>query len=233
MTTSPEVVFLDAAGTLFKVRGSVGGIYSSIAARYGVMMDSSRTELEFRRAFHTRSLMPLPSTAAGNTAVEEKRWWFNVVADVFGGRMSDVVLRAYFEEVFDFFRGADAWEPYPDTVPALRWLRARGYRMGVLSNFDSRLRPLLRNLDIADFFESVTLSWQVGAAKPDLRIFRAALDGMKVAPAQALHVGDSRTEDYEGARAAGLRAVLLDRGNSAQDGVRVRDLVELRSLGIL
>jgi putative hydrolase of the HAD superfamily len=223
-----EVVFLDAAGTLFRVRGSVGEIYGSIAQRYGVIADSSRTELEFRQAFRSRSLAPLPAVAPGDTEAAEKRWWSDVVADVFGARMPGAVLRNYFDEVFEFFRGSGAWELFPDTGPALEWLRTRGYRLGVLSNFDSRLYPLLRSLGVAGYFESVTISWQAGAAKPDSRIFRAALERMKVAPARALHVGDSRTEDYEGALSAGLRAVLVDRDGGASHAERVvRDLTEL------
>jgi putative hydrolase of the HAD superfamily len=227
MRARSELIFLDAVGTLFRVRGSVGAIYGSIAERYGVIADSSRIELEFRRAFRSRSLAPLPSAAPGDTAAAEKRWWSDVVADVLGARMSGTVLRNYFEEVFEFYRGEGAWELYPDTTSALESLRERGYRLGVLSNFDSRLHPLLRGLGIDDFFESVTTSWEAGAAKPDPRIFRAALERMNVGPARALHVGDSRTEDYEGARSAGLRAVLLDRDGNAPDADRVRDLTEL------
>lgn len=83
--------------------------------------------------------------------------------------------------------------------------------LGVLSNFDSRLHTVLPALGLAEFFSSVTISTEVGAAKPDARIFQAALQKHECSPAQAWHIGDRQKEDYEGAKAAGLRAVLLKR----------------------
>jgi len=92
-------------------------------------------------------------------------------------------------------------------------LRARGLRLGVISNWDTRLPELLRQLDLARRLDVVAYSSAVGVEKPDSRIFRRALRELGVEPRAALHVGDSRLEDLEGAIAAGMRALLLVRGS--------------------
>jgi putative hydrolase of the HAD superfamily len=72
---------------------------------------------------------------------------------------------------------------------------------------------VLASLQIADRFEAVYLSWRIGAAKPDGKIFMHALQGMNVPPPLALHVGDSIEEDIEGALGVGMPAALLDRND--------------------
>ena len=225
-----DVVFLDAAGTLFEVRGSVGEIYSSVARRYGVIAAPEELQQAFIEAFRRKSLGGIPRGGGENRVIHEKGWWLEIVKEVFAGRMPADTLLRYFEDVFEIFRGADAWRLFPDTRTSLERLSAGGYRLGIISNFDSRLRDLLDNLGIGSLFEHVALSWCLGAAKPDARIFRGALEAMNVPAERALHVGDSLHEDVAGAEAAGLCAVLMDRRNVHPDWTRswrIRSLSEL------
>jgi putative hydrolase of the HAD superfamily len=231
--TDIDVVFFDAAGTLFEVRGSVGQIYSTIAARHGVQADAGELERAFRRAFRAQSV---PTIAAAPEDLErsERRWWLDVVKQVFAERMPDRSLRDYFDEVFEFFQRAEAWDLFPEARSVLSFLHSRGFRLGVISNFDSRLLTLLRNLQIESYFAEVTLSWRAGAAKPDRRIFDAALESMGVESRRAIHVGDSLNEDFEGARSAGMHAILVDRGSAyrgaVDDRCRAGDLSEVCAL---
>jgi putative hydrolase of the HAD superfamily len=209
MTSDVQVIFFDAVGTLFGVRGSVGRIYSEIARRSGVITDSAVIEARFRAAFRHKSL---ESLAFGQIGIQaEKGWWMDIVRSVFASIMAAEVMGAYFDEVFEAFRSAAAYELYEETRPTLERLHSCGYRLAVLSNFDSRLFDVLANLKIDTFFEHVILSWHVGTAKPDPAIFRMALKAMNVAASGAMHVGDSLGEDITGAAAAGICAILLDR----------------------
>ncbi|HYK87790.1 MAG TPA: HAD-IA family hydrolase, partial [Acidobacteriota bacterium] len=225
-----EVVFLDAAGTLFEVRGSVGEIYSSVAQRHGVTVSPVELQAGFVEAFRRKSHECIPSGNSENQTERERRWWLELVEGVLSGRMPASALPGYFEEVFETFRTTRAWRLFPDTRPGLEMLCKAGYRLGIISNFDSRLEDLLRNLGIAFYFERVIISWTVGSAKPAAGIFCRALDVMGVAAQRAVHVGDSLTEDVVGAQRAGLRGVLLDRNNALCDwrgGCRIRSLEEL------
>ena len=112
---------------------------------------------------------------------------------------------------------------------ALDRLRAAGLRLGVVSNSDGRVEEALVAAGLRDRFEVVLDSALVGVEKPDPAIFRAALDALGVAPAEALYVGDLYEVDVVGARAAGMEAVLLapGAGASAADCPRFGSLAAL------
>jgi putative hydrolase of the HAD superfamily len=120
---------------------------------------------------------------------------------------------------------------FPDARPALRALRGHGVRLVVVSNWDCSLPDWLERAGLAGMVDGAVSSAVVGSAKPSPRIFHAALEVAGVAPVQALHVGDSVASDVAGARAAGVRAVLLARGGGAPEGVEaISSLAELPSL---
>ena len=120
---------------------------------------------------------------------------------------------------------------FPDAQPALRALRRSGVRLVVVSNWDWSLPEWIERVGLAELVDGVVSSAVVGVPKPSPAIFRVALDVAGVGPAQALHVGDSMASDVEGARAAGVRAVLIARGGGATEGVEaIRSLEELPSL---
>lgn len=126
------------------------------------------------------------------------------------------------------FRRRESWAIYPDVPATLDALAAAGLRLAIVSNWDSNLPALLADLELAPRFEAVLVSAVEEIGKPDPEIFRRACARLSVAPGEALHVGDSRDEDYEAARAAGLRAVLLDRaGRHPEIPDRIARLDEL------
>lgn len=228
-----QAVFFDAAGTLFETRGSVGEIYGRVAARYGIAADPLQLESDFIRCFRAQPPLAFPrGTSATELLRLEKHWWRTLVECVFEGAASPR-FDEFFDELFEFFRSSEAWQLYADTVPTLEALKARGLRLGVISNFDSRLDDVLRNLGLARYFEAVYTSSRTGAAKPDPAIFQAALAESRLPPHCALHTGDSLREDAQGAAAAGLHAVWIDRGNrpvEASGLTRITRLDELLQL---
>jgi putative hydrolase of the HAD superfamily len=118
--------------------------------------------------------------------------------------------------------------PYPDAAPALEELRAEGHRLAIVSNWDCSLGDWLEPSGLAALVDVVVTSAVTGAAKPDPLIFRRALDLLGAEAAGAVHVGDSLHTDVDGARAAGIRAVLIARDGDAPQGVEaVRSLGEL------
>jgi putative hydrolase of the HAD superfamily len=205
------MIFFDAAGTLFDVRGSVGEIYSRFARRHGVEAESAIVHQSFLRAFRRQPPLAFPvGTPAEQLRKLEYQWWWNLVREVFV-EYDFPRFGAFFAEVFEFFRGRDAWYVFDDVVPALEALKARGPRLAVLSNFDSRLEDLIRAFGLNRYFDAIHYSTRMGAAKPDPAIFRAALRAHGIEAHQAMHVGDSLRADVGGATAAGIPAVLVDR----------------------
>lgn len=103
---------------------------------------------------------------------------------------------------------------YPDAAPALEALRAGGVRLIAASNWDCSLPQVLADAGLAGLLDGTVSSATVGAAKPDTAVFEAALALASASAPEALHVGDSPAHDVAGARAAGIRPVLLDRGDA-------------------
>jgi REG-2-like HAD superfamily hydrolase len=113
-----------------------------------------------------------------------------------------------FEELYQYYVRPEAWKVAPGAVAALSKLRAAGVRLAVVSNFDTRLRPILAALQVDTLFDSVVVSAEVGAEKPNPVIFEAALQDLGVRPSEVVHVGDDRRNDVWGARDAGIAAWL-------------------------
>lgn len=212
----PQVIFLDAAGTLFGVRGSVGKQYEKIARQFGVDADARILERAFFRSFTEAPPMAFPGTPISEIPNKEFAWWQAVTKNTFAAanyfhELTD--FSEFFQELYHYFSTPAPWEVYPDVIPTLKSWQAQGIELGVLSNFDTRLYDVLDALNLASFFTSVTLSTEVGAAKPDPQIFTHALRKYPYPPSATLHIGDSVKADYQGAKQVGCRAIWLNRSD--------------------
>lgn len=118
------------------------------------------------------------------------------------------------------------------TAETLEALRGRGYRLGVVSNADGRVEKALDAVGLLPHFEVVVDSGLVGIDKPDPRIFHLAAERLGVHPAQAAYVGDIYEIDVLGARAAGMRPILIDPlwKWTDRDCTRIRGLADLLDL---
>ena len=117
---------------------------------------------------------------------------------------------------------AIVFEPYPDAAPALAALRERDLRIVCVSNWDYELGDVLKRIGLATVLDGVVTSAAVGARKPDPAIFSAALQVAGCEAREAFHVGDS-DEDVDGARAAGVDVIRIDR----EGGANVSSLAEI------
>lgn len=226
-----QAVFFDAAGTLFTVRGSVGEIYCQIAKKHGKEVAVKDLEAEFRRCFLSAPPLAFPqATTPEDLKERERQWWRELVWQVFAPLGPFPGFEAYFAELFSFFARAEASQLYPETEEVLKALRERGLTLGVVSNFDSRLFGILQGLGIDGFFASVTVSSCAGYAKPAPEIFLQALQKHHLDPGQVIHIGDSHHADVEGARAAGILPILINRRESDPSPDNCRSVKNLRGL---
>jgi putative hydrolase of the HAD superfamily len=109
------------------------------------------------------------------------------------------------------------FDVYPDVEPALADLRARGLSLIAVSNWDCSLPRVLERCGLEGRLDGTITSAGAGARKPDPAIFAAALELAGCEPSEALHVGDTPEEDVAGARAAGIRPLLIDREDGDGD----------------
>jgi len=220
-----KVVFFDAGGTLFRPWPSVGEVYARTALKHGVNVDASIVEKAFHEKWHLRNGLG----GLGQTSEKiERQWWYSFVQEVFHNVSAFDNFDAFFIELYDLFAQAQCWRLFDDTLPALNHLKAKGYRLGIISNWDHRLFSIVKELGLTAYFETVIASAAVGCSKPGLKIFEAALTAMNVAREHCAHVGDSISDDYEGARQSGLIPILIDRSARAYNGyTRMNSLTEV------
>ena len=222
--SAPRTVLLDAAGTLIDVARPLGEAYSQLAREFGADLDPNTLTTGFRSAFADTPPMAFPGRHGPELDRAERDWWRAVVERVTRESGGVPEFDAYFDRLYAHYASAQAWRVYPEVPGVLAALRERGLKLAVVSNFDSRLPPLLDALGLAPHFDAVVCSSAAGAAKPDRAIFVHALGALGVEASQALHVGDSRVADYHGARAAGIEALLVDRESTAPRGGTIPDL---------
>lgn len=128
--------------------------------------------------------------------------------------------------------GPSCFEVFPDAWTALSALRAQGYPIVIVSNWQRGLRHFCAELGLASYVDHVLGSADLGMAKPEPAIFEAACTRLRVQPKEVVHVGDSFAEDYQGGEAAGLHVVLLQReaGPPTNGAHVIRRLDELPAL---
>lgn len=105
----------------------------------------------------------------------------------------------------------ESWFPYPFTIDVLEDLRTKGYRMGIISNWDDSAREILKKHNLDRFFEHVIISSEVGWEKPAAEIFQKAIQVASVKPSESIYVGDNYYDDAVGSRKAGIDPLIVNR----------------------
>ena len=232
-----DAVCFDAAGTLFRLRGSVGEIYGNWAQRFGFQggkeqQVQKKLETAFLRALKNHPAMNFPGAMPDLVKELERQWWRSLVRKTFAQVGYFTRLDDFFEVVYEFFSTADAWQLEPGAIEVLGQLQQTDKKLAIISNFDSRLGILLEDLGIRSYFHQVIVSSLAPAAKPNPLIFHYALKKLGCEAEHAIHIGDNEEEDFKAAQAAKLSAILYDPGccKTGLIGDRIGSLLELTSI---
>jgi len=219
-----RAVLLDALGTLVHLEPPPPRLRAAIEARTGVDIGEEAAqrgfaaEIGYYLANHMRGGDREGLERLRDDCAEAMR------AAIGREELDRGAVRAAMIEALEFAL-------FPDVVPALEALRERSLRLVVVSNWDCSLSEWLDRAGVGGLVDGTVSSAVVGAAKPAVDVFRAGLELAGCSAAEAIHVGDSLENDVEGARAAGLRAILVLRdGDPPVDVETVRSLGELPAL---
>jgi putative hydrolase of the HAD superfamily len=222
----PGAILLDAMGTLVHLDRPVERLRDALAEHAGLAVDLAtagaalKAEIAFYRA-HLHTAVDGPSLDA--------------LRDRCAAAMRPALpAGATDEQLTVALLAGIRFAPFPEVPGVLAALRADGWALVVVSNWDVSLDEVLVQTGLRERVDAVVTSVAVGAAKPDGAAFARGLQLAGTGPAAAWHVGDDLDADVAGARAAGIRPVLVDRdgdGPAPPDGVPVvRALDELGAL---
>ncbi len=152
-------------------------------------------------------------------AAAERKFWRELVYEVFQATGGLDRFEEYFALIFAAFRDKSNWRVYDDVIESkiLETLKKRKVVLGVVSNWDSRLTAMLEDIGLARYFDFILPSAVVGSAKPDKKIFEEALRRSGTAAHEACHIGDDIRTDVTGARRVGIHSILIDRDHRFDD----------------
>ena len=209
--TGFEAVTFDAMGTLVSLAPPGPRLQRSLARRLGREVELARCEGAMRVEMrHYRAHCTEARDASSLAALRLE--CASLLADALAIDVSGA-------DVLPSLTDAISFLAYGDARPVLDELTEAGLKLAVIANWDVSLPDVLARLGLAEPFEVIVTAAAIGAAKPDMRPFQAALERLGASAARCVHVGDDPETDIAGARAAGLSAVLLDRSGRAPDSI--------------
>jgi putative hydrolase of the HAD superfamily len=203
-----RAVFFDAGGTLLTPAEPVGRIYARLAQSRGWSAREEEMEKGFRAAWKKRRVEGL-----GSDGTLGREGWKRIVKEsAMGlGMPADFAFEDYFSEVYDYFARPEAWQDFPEVDEVIRSVREKGIRVGMISNWDPRLRRVLGGFSWAEHLDLVVISEELGTEKPDPRIFREAEKRGGFSSGECALIGDDPISDRKGAESAGWQWALVNR----------------------
>ena len=203
-----KAVLFDVDFTLIHPGPVFGGEgYQAFCARHGMDVDSSRFDDAVARAAH---LLDGPEDAPYNAEIFIA--YTSRIIEEMGGRGPRV--DACSREIYEEWAACQHFEMYDDVRTVLRALAESGIRIGLISNTQRCLTSFQSHFELEGLIAGTVSSFEHGFMKPHPSIFTAALNRVGARPDEAVMVGDSIRQDIEGALRAGLRAILLHRGET-------------------
>jgi putative hydrolase of the HAD superfamily len=215
--------FFDAVGTVLFPTPTASVVYAQVAARHGLTLDPDAVRSRLWAQFRLEEAADRAAGWTTSEARERDRWRKIVLAAV--PAASDEL----FDELYQHFAQPHAWTVPPTAAECIARLHARGLKLGLASNYDSRLLNVLAGTpELHPLRERVVVSSLVGYRKPAAEFFAEVVRAAGCAADEITFVGDDPENDFDGARAARMHAVLLDPDDKHTDrGPRVKSLLEL------
>ncbi len=229
----PRALTFDVGNTLIFPSPSLGEVYAEAAACNGIEITPAAAEQGFKNAWR-QAQSEQEGLCYGTNHAEARRFWLKVVSRVFEpGGIAPSQAQAILDVLYERFAHAATWRVEPTWPQVLTACRTHGVKVGLVSNWDVRLRALLDELGIPSQVDAVVISAECGVEKPDPAIFHAALRLLGVDGQESLHTGDTFDDDCEAARAAGMQAVWFNPHGAPLPEGAVADSPQVRQLADL
>lgn len=214
-----KLVTFDVTDTLLSFRKPPAVEYNDAVRRLGFpAICEAKLSAQFRMHFKQMNAEFPNFGRGGSTQLSWENWWRRLIVHVLtgsGSTISNKDMRLVADHLIDRFETAECWDKEPSADELIGKIREHGLAVGIISNHDPRLKFIIENNKLPRF-DFILASYEVGAAKPDPRIFDLALTMTEkgtVLAEEALHIGNTPALDYVGAIEAGWSSALIAKGS--------------------
>lgn len=226
-----KAVFFDAGDTLLSPHPSFHEIFATVAADFGHELEPAKVSEIFDAIAPTFAEV-IDSTGENNWSVSQeasRKFWGKLYGLVFDGLGIKDEAGELAAAMYQRFTRYESYRLFDDSIPVLSALREAGLTLGLISNFEEWLEGMLIEMEIAHLFDVMVVSGKEGVEKPHPDIFLMALSRTGQLAQESMYVGDSPKNDAEGARAVGMKGVLIDRSGRYPDypGPKISSLHDL------
>lgn len=213
MIKKPSAIFFDAVGTLLKPATPVDETYHFYGNKHGSCISKDSIRNRFYESFKKEELKDVSLDCKTNEARECKRWE-SIVSECFPDLKNTALL---FNDLFKYYSNPSAWELYPGTIPILKHLENIGINWGIASNFDLRLKSIVKSKVELSNCKWLIISSLVGYKKPSKHFFDHLQKSSGVSYERLLMVGDSPENDIQPAKELGMQTFEIKEGQSLED----------------
>jgi putative hydrolase of the HAD superfamily len=208
--TAVRAITLDVGNTLLFPHPSLGSVYADVGRRHGLAIDAQDVEPRFDACWRVCQAQQT-GLIYGTTHDHALEFWCAVNRAVLAERVpAEAALRDFVADLYFTFGRAGSWRTHPGLAELLAACRSRGIPIGIISNWDLRLRPLLDELGFTRWADPVLISAEIGLEKPAPALFHHALRALAEPASSVLHLGDTWADDVLGATACGMQAAWLN-----------------------
>lgn len=211
-----KLITFDLTDTLLKFKRPPGIEYAATATALGFPnVDPDKIAAQFSRNFRQ---MNNDYPNFGRNKISWETWWEKLIFNIFksaGTSFGEKDIHRLANELIDKYETNECWELQDGAVELIEKIKDNDKIVAVVSNFDPRLKFLVKNMKLPEF-DFVVGSYEIGAAKPDPRIFDVAikLGNFRALPEEALHIGNTPALDYLAAKEADWSSALITNGTS-------------------
>jgi len=228
-----DVVLFDAGETLLRPEPSFPELIVHLLRSRGITVEHDEPawiDKALSSVFRAMDDLVVNREQFSTSSERSRAFWTEIYTRLLAELGVDDADAAHATFLYDEFSKPEHYALFPDALPALRELAASGYTLGIVSNFEAWLNVLLDRLGLAPLMSVVVVSGTEGVEKPDVEIFRRALERLGATPERTVYVGDNPRIDVRPALAYGMGAVLVDRRgvhNGFSEAVVVRSLEQV------
>jgi len=211
-----KAITLDLVGTIITPHPSVGAVYAEVAKNCGVKVTTKLLNERFHAAF--KSVSP---------KLKAEAFWNEVVVRTFGDDLPYDKRNEVAEKCWVAFASAKSWKLSPGSISTLTALRFLGLKVCVLSNADSRMHQVIREMDLQKFIDGVYLADEIGYRKPHAGAFQYVARNLNISINHLAHIGDNPDEDGAGAHDAGALGIVVGGRHAPENCLRAEKLEEI------